>query len=97
MAVKDGSYAALGGTRKVGTGAVVAITDLTGGVPRYANKFLVYAEGGTIRWWDDGTDPTASNGMPLFDGCGEWLLTDDLSKVKFFIPNGAILTGSFYA
>jgi hypothetical protein len=97
LPVKDGSYAALGGRTITGAGAVVNLSAVSGGIPKYANKFFVFCEGGTARWWDDGTVPSATVGMPIFDTCGEWLLTDDLSKVKFYVPNGVTLTGSFYA
>jgi hypothetical protein len=96
LPVRDGSYAALGFRKITGAGAELDLSSVSGGIPKYANKFLVYAEGGTARWTDDGSTPSASDGMPIFDQCGEWLLTDNLSAVKFYVPNGVVLSGSFY-
>lgn len=49
------------------------------------------------RWRDDGTDPTATVGMQLFQG-QELDYSGDLSKLSFIIGNGApILNVSYYA
>ena len=57
---------------------------------------LIVAEGAAVRWRDDGTDPTASIGMPL--AVGVPLQYDgDLNKIKFIqqAANG-IINVSYY-
>lgn len=50
-------------------------------VPSGATVALIQAESQSIRWRDDGTDPTASVGMPL--AVGETLFyTGSLSAIK---------------
>ena len=40
-----------------------------------------------VRWLCDGTDPTASNGMPLAKDRDMWF-TGDLDRVKFIAQSG---------
>lgn len=42
---------------------------------------LLTAEGGTVRWRDDGTDPTSLIGTPLPDGQDFWY-TGNVSKLR---------------
>ena len=57
-----------------------AATALT--VPSAAKVALIQAETQSVRWRDDGSDPTASVGMVV--AAGETLFyTGDLSKLKF--------------
>lgn len=58
---------------------------------------LIIAETQGVRWRDDGTNPTASVGMPL--AAGVPLQYDgDLSKIKFIEQTGsAKLNISYYA
>ena len=58
---------------------------------------LIVAETQAVRWRDDGTDPTASAGMPL--AVGVTLQYDgDLSRIRFIEQSaGAILNISYYA
>lgn len=45
---------------------------------------LIQANGGAIRWRDDGTAPTASVGMLIADG-GELTYTGDPTKIKLIL------------
>ena len=72
-----------------------AATALT--VPTGATAALIVASAQNIRWRDDGTNPTASVGMPVlvdtyftYDG--------DLSRIRFIEQSsGAVLNVSYYA
>lgn len=78
------------------TGLTVPARDANGNVqqPTFA---LIIAETQGVRWRDDGTNPTASVGMPL--AAGVPLQYDgDLSKIKFIEQTGsAKLNISYYA
>ena len=52
-----------------------------------------------LRWRDDGTDPTASVGMPLPDQADEFFYTGKLARIKFIRSGGtdAVLNCSYYA
>ena len=41
----------------------VSLSDATGGIPSGACRAVVNVEANSIRWRDDGTDPTASVGI----------------------------------
>jgi hypothetical protein len=66
-------------------------------VPTGATAALIVASTQNIRWRDDGTNPTASVGMPVlvdtyftYDG--------DLSRIRFIEQSsGAVLNVSYYA
>ena len=72
-----------------------AATALT--VPTGATAALIVASTQNIRWRDDGTNPTASVGMPVlvdtyftYDG--------DLNRIRFIEQSsGAVLNVSYYA
>ncbi len=58
---------------------------------------IVQANGGIVRWRDDGTAPTASVGMSIPDG-GELNYVGDLYKIKFILSTSApVLDISIYA
>lgn len=62
--------------------------------PGYA---MIQANGGTVRWRDDGTNPTASVGMLIPDG-GELNYVGDISAIKFILSTSSpILDVSIYA
>ena len=65
--------------------------------PQGATMALVVAETQGVRWRDDGTDPTASVGMPI--AAGAYLNYDgDLNRVKFIEQTAsAKLNISYYA
>lgn len=58
---------------------------------------IIVPEGASIRWRDDGVDPTAAIGMPV--SVGSTLEYDgDLSKVRFIQQSaGAVLNIVYYA
>lgn len=72
-----------------------AATALT--VPTGATMALIVPETQAVRWRDDGTNPTASVGMPV--AVGEALNYDgDLSRIRFIEQTAsAKLNISYYA
>lgn len=77
------------------------ITDLSSAigltVPSGATLALIVPETQNIRWRDDGTNPTASVGMPVFVGAS--LSYDgDLNRIRFIQEAAsAKLNVSYYA
>jgi len=65
--------------------------------PQGATLALIVPETQNVRWRDDGTDPTASVGMPIFVGAS--LSYDgDFNKIKFIQETAsAKLNISYYA
>lgn len=65
--------------------------------PQGATLALIVPETQNVRWRDDGTNPTASVGMPIFVGAS--LSYDgDFNKIKFIEESAsAKLNVSFYA
>lgn len=65
--------------------------------PQGATMALIVAETQGVRWRDDGTNPTASVGMPI--AAGAYLNYDgDLNRVKFIEQTAsAKLNVSYYA
>ncbi len=65
--------------------------------PQGATLALIVPETQNVRWRDDGTDPTASVGMPIFVGAS--LSYDgDFNKIKFIEETAsAKMNVSFYA
>ncbi len=72
-----------------------AATGLT--IPQGTTLALIVPETQNVRWRDDGTNPTASVGMPIFVGAS--LSYDgDLNRIKFIESTaGATLNISYYA
>jgi hypothetical protein len=68
-----------------------------GTIPQGATMALIVAETQGVRWRDDGTDPTASVGMPI--AAGAYLNYDgDLKRIKFIEQTAsAKLNVSYYA
>lgn len=66
-------------------------------VPQGATLALIVPETQNVRWRDDGTNPTASVGMPIFVGAS--LSYDgDFNKIKFIeTAASAKLNISYYA
>ena len=82
------------------TGALAAAKSLAqingGAIPEGATIALVAVENQSVRWRDDGTDPTATVGHLLTAGTYVWF-TQWLSKINFIqVTAGATLTVSFY-
>lgn len=65
--------------------------------PQGATLALIVPETQAIRWRDDGTDPTASVGMPV--AAGSYLSYDgDLNRIKFIQQSAsAKINVSYYA
>ena len=59
-----------------------------------ANLTLVQADGGAVRWLDDGNAPSATTGHTLADGESVTLYSD-LNKVIFYIASAVEIT--FYS
>lgn len=72
-----------------------AATGLT--IPQGTTLALIVPETQNVRWRDDGTNPTASVGMPIFVGAS--LSYDgDLKRIKFIeSTSGAVLNIAYYA
>lgn len=65
-------------------------------VPAGARVALIQAEAQIVRWRDDGTNPSATVGMPIAAG-DTILYNGDLSAIKFFeAAGGAKLNVSYY-
>lgn len=75
---------------------ISSATGLTN-IPKGATMALIVAETQGVRWRDDGTNPTASVGMPI--AAGAYLNYDgDLNRVKFIEQTAsAKLNVSYYA
>lgn len=73
--------------------SAVGFTD----IPQGATLALIVPETQNVRWRDDGTDPTASVGMPIFVG-GSLSYDGDFNKIKFIeVTASAKINVSFYA
>lgn len=85
---------AAGGYRRVSaSGSVFSLPD----PPEGTRRAIVQAEGGDLRWRDDGTDPTANLGMRIPAG-GELRYDGaDMAVLKLFGASGAIANISYYA
>lgn len=73
-------------------------SDEYGGVPKGAREARVVAEGGDVRWRDDGEDPTADAGMPLAAG-ETFVYAGHLRRIRFIAEDGsggAKLNVTFY-
>ena len=84
----------LNATLSAAAGIVLPTSLPAGSVPQMA---IIQAQSGSVRWRDDGTDPTASIGMTIASG-GELVYYGDLSKIKFISASSSpILDISLYA
>lgn len=84
-------YAALGYQQITSLSAATALT-----VPTGATTAVITAEAQAVRYRDDGTDPSATVGMPVAVGV-VLTYTGPLSKIKFFEQaSGAKLNISYY-
>lgn len=77
---------------------ITSLSSATGlTIPLGTTLALIVPETQNVRWRDDGTDPTASVGMPIFVGAS--LSYDgDLNRIKFIESTaGATLNICYYA
>lgn len=74
-------------------GLTVPADDANGAVDRA----LIQVADQDVRWRDDGTDPTATVGVPLAAGEDFWYIGKDLTALKFIESTaGAELNISYY-
>lgn len=57
--------------------------------PTKAVMAFVSPEAGNVRWRADGTDPTASVGMPLYATAGLWVAASLITSIKFIDMTGS--------
>lgn len=85
-------YAALGYQQITDLSAATALT-----VPTGATTAVIRAEAQAVRYRDDGTDPSATVGMPMATTDAPLIYTGPLTKIKFFEQtSGAKLNISYY-
>src|ERR1700730_5958650 len=66
-------------------------------VPATATAALIQCEGNNVRYWDDGTVPTATVGMLLAVGGNPLLYAGNLATIRFIqVATGAILNVAYY-
>jgi hypothetical protein len=72
----------------------LTLPTLTAG--RSLGYVMIQANGGIVRWRDDGTAPTASVGMSIPDG-GELNYVGDFKAIRFILSTSApVLDVSYY-
>ncbi len=91
--VLDGIYTEKGYQQITNLAASTALT-----VPSGAIYALVICTGQNVRWRADGTDPTASIGMPLNVGQALWFDASSISVVEFIEQAAsAVLNINYYS
>ena len=87
------------GYQQISATTLVASTGLnlpTPPVGRPIMAAVIQCNGGTVRWRDDGTNPTASIGMSLATG-SELDYYGEMTAIKFIVSSGTpILDISYY-
>lgn len=68
----------LGYSQLTGLSSATGVT-----VPSGANLALIRCETQAVRWRDDGTNPTASVGYPLYVGEELYYDSEDIANLKF--------------
>lgn len=83
-------------TPNTATALTVPVTDKNGN-KQQPTMAVITPEGQNVRWRDDGTDPTASVGMPIYVGTS-FLYDGDLTRIKFInMVAGGKVNVSYYA
>jgi hypothetical protein len=73
-----------------------ALPDLATALTNKARAALIQAEGDSLRWRDDGTDPTTSVGMLLSVG-ESFLYVGDLNTIKIIESStSSVINVSYY-
>lgn len=77
---------------------ITSLSSATGlTIPQGTTLALIVPETQNVRWRDDGTNPTASVGMPIFVG-SSLSYDGDLNRIKFIESTAsAVLNISYYA
>jgi hypothetical protein len=66
-------------------------------VPARCRSVMLKCETQSVRWRDDGTDPTSSDGF-LLDSGEEFFYTGKVAKLRFLeVTAGAVLHVNYYA
>ena len=73
----------------------VSLTPPTLGAGQYWLYAVIQANGGTIRWRDDGVAPTSSVGMVIASG-GELLYAGELEKIQLIASTGTPIADISY-
>lgn len=86
-------YIPIVGSQQITVNALKSLT-----VPGGARFALVQVEGGSgVRYWDDGTVPTATVGQWMYPGSSPLLYGGNLNAIQFFPVSGtALLNVSYY-
>jgi hypothetical protein len=83
-------------TPNAATALTVPATDPSGN-KKQPTLVVITPEGQNVRWRDDGTDPTAAVGMPIYVGTS-FLYDGDLTRIKFInMVAGGKVNVSYYA
>lgn len=92
FAVINKGLTALGYQKLTGLSAAKPLT-----VPNGATSALVIAESQAVRWRDDGTAPTSTDGMQLAVGVPTWFHSANLANISFLeLAASATLHISYY-
>lgn len=68
--------------------ATLAAASGLAAIPQDSKIAYIQVEGGDVKYRDDGTNPTAANGMRLYDG-SVLEYSGTLSALKFILASGA--------
>lgn len=91
---KDARLKPKGYLKMTSLGTAVGFTS----VPAGSQYALIKTEGQTVRWRDDGNNPTTTDGMLIDVGDEFWYTGNDLSDIKFIeTAASATLHVSFYS
>lgn len=92
MESRDAPLEPLGYQKVTGLSTVKTLT-----VPARCRSVMLKCETQSVRWRDDGTNPTATDGFGL-DAGEEFLYTGKVAKLRFLeVTAGAVLHAGFYA
>lgn len=90
--VRDAIGVPMGYEKITGLSAAKGLTE-----PAYARYAIIQAQTQDVRWRDDGTDPTATDGMLLATSNAGFVYTGDIAKIKFIeVSASAVLHVSYY-
>ncbi len=84
------------GYQQIASATLAAATGLTAPTPPRVTVAMIQAEGGNLRWRDDGTDPDANTGMLLLEG-DTLPYMGDLAAIKLIrVAAGALANVAYY-
>jgi hypothetical protein len=85
------------GYQQIGSGALASASPLS--VPATANTALISIDGSSsgVRWRDDGTPPSSSQGILIDSGSAPFLYSGDLGAIQFITAaGGPVLNVAYY-